>query len=329
VSFFAENRAYHKGYAEALAAIGVEVLYHPYLDDVQRFLKAEGARFELCILSRYYVAERFLPLLRSYASKAKIWFDTVDLHFLRELREAELLSDAIRLRAAEQTKRAELALMRASDLTLVVSPVERNLLRETLPTVPVEILSNIHAVPGRRAEFAARRDLFFVGGFQHPPNTDAVLWFVREIWPLVAPHLAEAKLHIIGSKTPDEVTALASERVLIHGFVHDLVPMLDGARLSIAPLRYGAGVKGKINLSMSYGCPVVATAMAVEGMFLEPEHEVLVADTPELFAQQVVRLYQDEALWLKLSDASVANVEQHFSIRHARATLEHLLKQWC
>lgn len=327
VTFFAENRAYHQGYAEALQALGVEVLYHPYLPNIADFMAAQAARFDLVILSRYYVAEQFMPLVKRYAPKAEVWFDTVDLHYLRERREAELRADPAALRQAAATKKRELALMRLADLTLVVSPVEQALLLRDCPGAKVAVLSNIHRVPGRRASFLQRKDVFFVGGFQHPPNVDAVLWFAREIWPLVHAQLGEARWHIVGSKTPPEISALAGEHILVHGFLPDLEPLLDGCRLSVAPLRYGAGVKGKVNMSMSYGCPVVATGMAVEGMYLVAGRDVLVADAAADFAHKVVALYQDTELWQALSDASLENVEAHFSLTAARAKLKQLWRQ--
>jgi glycosyltransferase involved in cell wall biosynthesis len=106
--------------------------------------------------------------------------------------------------------------------------------------------------------------------------------------------------------------------------VDSLQPFLSGCRLAVAPLRYGAGVKGKVNMSMAHGQPVVATATAAEGMFAEHERELLVAQDAVSFAREVVRLYQDEDLWNRLSDASVQNVEAHFSMAAARNSLTAL-----
>lgn len=215
--------------------------------------------------------------------------------------------------------------MRACDLTLVVSPVEQALLAAEVPEARVEVLSNVHEVAGRGRGFDGRRDLWFVGGFQHPPNVDAVRWFVAEVWPQVRAELPDARFHVVGSKMPESMRALAGDGVEIHGHVADLSPFLDGCRVSVAPLRYGAGVKGKVNQAMAHGQPVVATPMAVEGMHLVDGEEVLVADTPAAFAAAVVRLYRDEALWDRLSLAGVANVARHFSFDAARAALARVL----
>lgn len=325
VSFFAENRGWHAGYAEALQDLGVEALFHPYMPEAPEFFRQRGTEFDLVIVSRHYVLETYLPLVRAHCPRAQLWFDTVDLHYLRERRAAELSSDAAALKRAEQTQAQECALMRQCDLTLVVSPVEQAILALECPGIRIEILSNIHDIPGRRRDFEARRDLFFVGGFQHPPNSGAVLWFMQHAWPRIHAARPELKLHLVGSRTPPEINALASDHVIVHGFVHDIEPFLDGCRLSIAPLRYGAGVKGKVNLSMSYGCPVVATSVAVEGMHMAAGAEVLVADDGPAFADAVLRLHEDADLWQSLSDAGVANVTAHFSLDAARAVLRRLL----
>lgn len=325
VSFFAENRGWHAGYAEALQDLGVEALFHPHMPEAPEFFRQRGAEFDLVIVSRHYVLETYLPLVKSHCPRAQLWFDTVDLHYLRERRAAELAQDAAALRRAAVTQAQECALMRQCDLTLVVSTVEVEILARECPGIRVEILSNIHDIPGRRKPYAERRDLFFVGGFQHPPNSDAVQWFVARAWPLIQAAKPELKLHLIGSKTPPEIRVLASDQIIVHGFVQDIEPFLDGCRLSIAPLRYGAGVKGKVNLSMSYGCPVVATPVAVEGMHLRPGADVLVAEDGPGFAAAVLALYDDPNLWTALSDAGVANVTAHFSLDAARQVLKSLL----
>jgi glycosyltransferase involved in cell wall biosynthesis len=113
---------------------------------------------------------------------------------------------------------------------------------------------------------------------------------------------------------------------VFHGFVEDLEPWLDSCRLAVAPLRYGAGIKGKVNMSMSRGQPVVATPAAVEGMFAEPGRDVMVADGAEDFATAVVKLYGDEDLWNRISAGGLENVQKYFSVETARLGLQELLK---
>ncbi|HET6604525.1 MAG TPA: glycosyltransferase [Xanthomonadaceae bacterium] len=326
VSFFADNRLYLPGYSDALQQLGVEVLWHPWLSDPARWLADNGHRFDTVMVSRHYVAGSYLPLVRAHAPAARFVFDTVDLHYLREQREAEVSGDPGAARTAVATRAKELALVRAADLTLVVSPVERDLLAREVPEARVEVLSNVHEIAGRRQEFQARRDLMFVGGFQHPPNVDAVAWFVEEILPRVRVELPDVRFHVIGSRVPDRIRELAERPgVVVHGFVADLDPYLDGCRLAVAPLRFGAGVKGKVNQSMAHGQPVVATTLAVEGMHAEPGRDVLVADDPSAFARALVQAYADEALWMQLSDGGLDNVRRHFSFDAAQVALGRVL----
>ena len=328
VTFFADNRAFVERYSSALQQMGVEVLWHPHLSDPVSWFARNGKRFDLILVARHYIASGYVELVRTHAPKARLAFDTVDLHYLREQRAAELAGSAELARTAEKTREQELTLIRTCDVTLVVSPVEQELLAREAPGARVDILSNVHEVFGRRRGFSERADIMFVGGYQHPPNIDAAVWFATDILPLVRKELPELRFHLIGSKAPAEVRALGElPGVVFHGFVEDIEPFLDGCRLAVAPLRYGAGVKGKVNMSMSYGQPVVATGIAVEGMFAEPGRDVLTAETPEDFAAQVIRAYRDEVLWTQLSDNGVANVSRHFSFDAARQALRGLLER--
>lgn len=325
VSFMAENRAFVDRDTTALQQLGVEVLYHPYVSDPVALFHERGHEFDVILLSRHYIATNYIALVREYAPQARLLFDTVDLHYLREQREADLADRDELRRTAAATRTQELNVMRDSDVTLVVSPVEKELLSVDAPDVRVEILSNVHEVFGCRKPFRERRDLVFVGGFQHPPNIDAVDWFVKSVFPLVRPDLPGVRFHVIGSKIVDEILALAADDVIVHGYVEDIAPFMDDARISIAPLRYGAGVKGKVNMAMSYGLPVAATPIAVEGMHVRIGEDVLVAESAEGLAAEIVRLYSDEALWNQLSVNGLTNVERHFSFDSARAAVQRFL----
>ena len=326
VVFFAENRAHDGAYTQALQQLGIEAWWHPFLSDVPTWLARHGKRLDLVVGSRHYVLSPVLPLLRTHAPRAHVVFDTVDLHHLREQREAEVSGDAAQLRKAARTRRIELGLMALSDTTWVVSGAEQALLAQELPEAKVDVLSNIHDVHGPGQAWAERRDLLFVGGYRHPPNVDAALWMATDILPLVRARLPDVVLHVVGADAPPEVLALAGlPGVKLHGFVPDLTPLLEGARVGVAPLRYGAGVKGKVNHSLAHGQPMVATLCAVEGMHLADGVDVLVADDAEAFAAAVVRLYEDRTLWEKLSAGGLENTRRHFSPAAVRATLHTLL----
>jgi GT2 family glycosyltransferase/glycosyltransferase involved in cell wall biosynthesis len=325
VVFLPADRHRVEPYASQLQRIGIEVWHAPFAARAPAWLHEHGHRFDAVMVSRHYVASEFIPLIRAHAPQARLIFDTVDLHYLRERRGAEVAGDAALARAAERTRTLELSVIDKCDATLVVSDVERALLREDAPSAKVEILSNLHRVAGPGKPFAERHDLVFVGGFRHPPNVDAVLWFVREAFPHIRERLPEVRFHCIGSHTPPEIDALAAvPGVIVHGHVADIDPYMDGCRIAVASLRYGAGVKGKVNLSMAHGQPVVATGCAVEGMHLHDGTDVLVGDSAEAFADAVVRLYRDEALWSTLSRNGLDSVAAHFSLDAARDTVRRV-----
>ncbi|QDH70817.1 glycosyltransferase [Marilutibacter alkalisoli] len=326
VVFMAADRQHIGAPTQTLQQMGVEVWHGPHARGWPAWLREHGPRLDTVMVCRHYVMREMLPLLRLHAPQARVVFDTVDLHYLRERRGAEVAGDTALLRAAERTRALELDVIAHSDATLVVSSVERELLAIDAPDARVEILSNLHRVPAAGPGFEARRDLMFVGGFRHPPNVDAVRWFVGEVWPRMRTALPDMRFHCIGGDVPDEIRALhGHDGVEIHGHVPDLSPFLDGTRLAVAPLRYGAGVKGKVNQSMAHGQPVIATSCAVEGMHLRDGIDVLVADTPEAFADAVVRAYRDGRLWQTLATHARANVERHFSLDAGRDVVRRVL----
>lgn len=318
---FLPTRGEHGGAAtQALQALGVEVWHAPWLQGVGPWLRTHGPRFQVAMLVRHHVANECLPLLRRHAPQARTVFDTVDLHYLRERRGAELSGDPRLARGAERTRASELAVMAATDVTLLVSAAEKQQLAVDAPSVRVELLSNLHEVAGQGLDWAQRQGLVFVGGFNHPPNLDAMQWFIGEVFPLIRQRLPDIRFHCIGADVPDSLRALAATQpgVQVHGYVPDVVPWMAGGRVAVAPLRFGAGVKGKINLSMAHGQPVVATHCAAEGMHLHDGEDVLVADDASGFADAVVRLHDDEALWRRLSGNGLDNIARHFSMDAAR-----------
>ena len=325
VVFLPANREHAGRYTEDLQQLGVETWYAPFAQRAPAWLQQHGARFDSALLCRHYVAHEFLPLLRQHAPQARIIFDTIDLHYLREQRAAELAGDAALERAANRTRSAELGVIARSDVTVVVSEAERELLARDAPQAAVEVLSNLHQLAGPGQPFAQRRDLVFVGGFRHPPNVDALRWFVQDIFPLVRARLPDIRFHCIGSHATAEIEALASlPGVVFHGHVADITPYMDGCRIAVAPLRYGAGVKGKVNLSMAHGQPVVATRCAAEAMHLVDGRDVLLADSAEAFAAAILRLHDDASLWNALSANGLDNVARHFSLDAARGVVQRL-----
>jgi glycosyltransferase involved in cell wall biosynthesis len=326
-SFMPQNLAWTGRHSEDLQQAGVEVLTAPWVDNPEEWLAGHGDELDLVIVSRHYVLTPLMKILRRHCRQASVVFDTVDLHFLREQREAEMAGTEAAARIAEKTRAEELALIGQADATLVVSEFERELLGDLAPEAPVIVVSNIHSLHPPGKPFEQRDGLVFVGGFQHPPNLDAAEWLIDEILPLIRRELPDVTLHLIGSKMPDRLKQRKVPGLKVHGFVSDLEPFMSGCRISLAPLRYGAGVKGKVNQAMSHGLPVVATSCAAEGMYTEHGHDILVADDGIAFAAEVCRLYRDGELWARLAENGRINVERHFSLDAARRSLELLLAE--
>jgi len=327
VTFIPDNLADIPPYTGELQKRGIEVVYHPYITTVRDYLMSHGSDFDVVVLSRCDFARKHLAYVRLYAPQSRVIFDTVDLHFLREDREARLTRDPEARQKAQDKQRLEHELIDEADETWVVSSVEQQLLQQKRPDKSIQIVSNIVDIPGSNTPFALRRDWLFIGGFQHTPNIDAVTFFLNEIYPLVRHRLPGAKFYIIGDKAPPEVVAMANENVIVTGLQTDVRPFFESARLSVAPLRFGAGVKGKINQSMAFGVPVVATSLAVEGMDLTDHEDVLVADQPEDFARAVIELYESEELWSRLSRNSIAKTRALYSVEAARERLSFLLSE--
>ena len=326
VTIIPDNLYPSSPYAENLQRIGVEVVHHPYFPSVEGYLKEHGRDFDLVVIARAEIASRHFRSVKRFAPNATLVFDTVDLHFLREEREAEVKGDPKLKQRALERKQQELSLTRRFDVTLVVSPVEKALLEQHCPGAEIRVIPTIvsggdRPIPG----FDERANLLFVGGFQHPPNVDAVLFFAREIFPLVRSSAPGVVFQVIGPDAPAEVTGLACDDVQVLGYVPDVQPYLDQALLTIAPIRFGAGVKGKVNLSMAHGVPVVVSSIAAEGMHLVHEHNAMIADEPAAFAHSISQLFRSRELWERLSTEGRANVREYFSIEAASRQVDRLL----
>jgi len=327
VTFIPHNLANIHPYASELRKHGIEVFLRPHITDVTAYIEAQAKKYDAVILSRCGTAKKHIGTVRLHAPRSHVIFDTVDLHFLRTAREAELTQKAEAKMLAEQTQEQEYSLIKEADETWVVSEAERELLLHDFPGKQIEVVSNIVNIQAPKTSFAERADFLFIGSFLHPPNVDAVLYFVNDIYPLVAQTLPAVKFYIIGHQAPPEIVALGSENIIVVGAVPEVLSFFESVKLSVAPLRYGAGVKGKINQSMGLGVPVVATSIAVEGMLLEHGEDVLIGDTPSDFADAVVELYRNEQLWSRLSRNSLKKTEAFYSASAARQRLQALTQK--
>jgi O-antigen biosynthesis protein len=339
VIFVPDNGAKEQPYVEMLQALAIEVVYtqEGYGTTVTQQLAALLPLVDLAWVCRPELYEKYAPLIRQHDRgtqapefnnsighdgetpptlsfiqgtrpyQIKLIYDTVDLHYLRMQRGAELEAQNLEQRRSWiRMQSRELKAAHNADLTITVTKVEQEILQQqqinNLAVVP-----NIHVpYPGGRPSFAQRQGLLFIGSYNHPPNVDAVRWLCQEIMPLVWSQLPELTLTLLGSNVTEEVQALAQDqRIAVPGYLADVTPYFLAHRLFVAPLRYGAGMKGKLGQSLEYGLPIVATTMGIEGMNLTHEQDVLEANEAPEFAQQIIRLYRDEELWHQLAANSL------------------------
>ncbi len=283
--------------------------------------------FDLAILEFYHQGRAYLDDLRRLAPGLPVVIDSVDVHFVRERREAALRGDPALAWRAERTFRDELSVYERADAVITVTARDGEALRAESPQLDVRVVPNLHEVvddddvPPREG----RQGLVFVGGFRHPPNVDAALWLVHEILPRVRRELPGTPLTLAGSDPPAEVRDLAGAGIAVTGFVPDLAPVLDAHVVSVAPLRYGAGMKGKIAEAMGRGLPVVTTTCGAEGMDLEDGVQALLGDDPDRLAAALVRVLRDAELWERLSRAGRAHVGARWSVPVVARMLDDLL----
>ena len=316
-----DNFLFDPVYTAALQRLGVECIYAPYDIDFTAFMARQGPLFDVIQVFRIDVAEKCLPDLRLYAPSAPVVFHNVDLHYLRMTRQAELTNDPELQLAANQMKVRELDLLKRVDCTIVTSPVEEEILRKEDPDANIIVFPYMIDVVGTSVGFTPRRDLMFLGGYRHTPNIDAAEWFVAEIWPKLADRLPEANLLIAGASPTESVKALANDRIDVTGMIPELGPVFDQTRVFVAPIRYGAGIKGKVATAMAHGVPVVATSCAAEGMYLENERDLVIVDDPDAFAEHVFTLYTDADAWAKFSRSGQDFVTEHNSMIKGRNTI--------
>lgn len=266
------------------------------------WLCAEGRNLKAAVLCRHGVASAWLPLLRAVAPAARIIFDTVDLHASREQREASLTGNRTLAARSKRTLRREQAIIDAADVAWVVSTSELSLLHDA-GVRHVRLVSNIITDDSAGLDWNGRAGILFVGGFRHPPNVDAVTWFATDIWPRIHDRLERAIWHVVGSDMPTTLKNLLEHTpgVRVHGHVPNLKPLLEQCRIAVAPLRFGAGVKGKVNIAMAHGLPVIATHCAAEGMNVIDDVHVLIAESAEEFGQRILELYADQQRWERIA----------------------------
>ena len=322
VKFRPENGAASGPYAERLRRHGIEILSGNDAD-AAAWLERYGGELDHVLVSRPDVAAKYLPYIVRHASQAALSYFGHDIHHARLRREAAMRGDAALHAQAADTEAVERRIWASVDSAIYLSDEEAAAVRASVPGAMASAIS-----PYSFAEFPHRsappsgRDILFVAGFAHPPNVDAAIWLVREILPLVRTAVPEARLILAGSNPSPAVLALAGTGVEVTGWIDDaaLAARYAQSRVAVVPLRFGAGVKGKVAEALAHGVPLVSTTTGAQGL---PELPKIcaVSDDPASIASALVRLLTDDLVWRAASAAQSDYAESMFSAARLRQTL--------
>jgi len=327
VVFIPQNSVFFENYTRNLQSLGVECTYGAGMRSLQEAIGAYAEDADVVFMFRHDVVREALPTLKALAPDARRVFETVDLHHLRETREAELTGDETALSEARKTKELELAAMKACDATIVLSEYELEYLRREVSGVALYHIPIARTQPSTEGlPVSERKDILFIGGFRHPPNVDGMLWFMEEVWPKFLSSGFSERLIVVGGDLPPEIEALHGPRVRVRGHVPDVEDLFASCRFSIAPLRYGAGLKGKVVSSLGHGLPCVTTPVGAEGAPFEDRRDLLIAESPDDFNTAMLSLLRDRALWQALASQGKSFFRERFSIGSFERRLADLLR---
>jgi glycosyltransferase involved in cell wall biosynthesis/GT2 family glycosyltransferase len=313
-------------YADSLRHAGVEVIVLGPLrpSTTRRFLKSRAGLYDLVIMSRPFVAEKWLDGVTRFMPRAVTIFDTVDLHSLRVEREVATTGSSS-LGPPAAVRALETQMVQRTDITATVTEAEELAVHELSRGSRTVVLPTVHDVPDEAPpDFARRYGLLFIGSFYHPPNADAVAWFARDVLPIIRQRVP-LELTVVGAEVPPSLPDRCGPHVHFAGWVPHVEPLFDAARVFVAPLRYGAGMKGKIGQALALGLPIVTTTIGVEGMNLVDGHHILIRDDSAAFAEAVLALHADAKLWSQLSQAGRVVTRERWSPAAMKSRLEHLL----
>jgi GT2 family glycosyltransferase/glycosyltransferase involved in cell wall biosynthesis len=317
----ADNMAKIDPYTGQLQKLGIECLYHPFYWSVEEVFRKTTDKPDVVYLHRYVNASKYATMVRRYFPDCRIVYNVADLHFLRMERQTEIEPGACTAAQIATQRRGEIAAAQSTDYVIVHSRVEADLLRAADPQLQVGVVPwTVYSRP-TLLPFAERSGAAFVGGFGHPPNGDAVEYLVRDILPLLAREVPECTTYLVGSKMPDAIMRLNLPGLKPIGFVPVLADILHKLRCTIVPLRYGAGIKGKVLESFAHGLPCVMSEVAAEGLELPDDLAWLVALTPADFAAKVGRLHTDALFNKQTTQAGLRYIAERNSREAVRKAL--------
>ena len=322
VTFIGDDFKKYEPYTSFLEQLGIEVLYGDiYLSNIYKWLNENLNNFDFVFLQRPSIAIKYIDLIKKNFI-GKIFYYAHDLQYIRLYREYKITQNNDTLKASEFWKNKEIEIFSKVDVGYVVGSYEQKTIHEkfndkTIRNIPIYIyeknLTNISK------DFSKRKDLIFVGSFLHSPNKDGILWFTKEIYPLVLDNYSKMVLHIIGSNMTIEIKELESENIKVYDSIsdEDLKSLYQKCRIAIAPLRFGAGVKGKIVEAAYYQIPIITTSIGAEGLD-NTLGAILVEDSPIKMAKLINSIYFDYEKLKKISSLEKLFIEKYFTFEKAK-----------
>ena len=276
----------------------------------------------LVLFDRFITEEQFAWRVTQSCPKALKILDTEDLHFLRKARQQALknATDVKDSNLFTETAKREIASILRCDLSLIISEFEMKLLTDTF-AVSKEILYYLPFMVTKLPdssnfpEFEQRTNFMTIGNLLHGPNVDSVLYLKKEIWPLIKKQLPQAELYIYGNYAPQHILELHNQKqgFYIMGWADSVAHVMQKARVCLAPLRFGAGLKGKLLDAMLYGIPGVTTSIGAEGMYGDLPMPGVIADTPERFAEHSVAIYSNKIKWQENAQRGVEIIKARYN----------------
>ncbi len=261
----------------------------------------------------FYPAENIIDHIRLLQPRARIIIDSVDIVYARLFAKAKLENTTNYYLDAEKIKKRELVTYSKSDLVVTITPEDTNILLKDIPNINTFIIPNIHEIHAFESEKTPFPSLIFIGVFSHEPNVDAVLYFYHEVWPTITEAHPDCHWFIVGGSPPPEIQALAGSKISITGYVPKTLPYLKKSWISIAPLRFGAGMKGKVGEAMAAGIPVVTTDFGAQGLKIISGTHLIVAKNDEDYAIQINNLILDKEKRLYIGDQGLKFIKANYS----------------
>jgi GT2 family glycosyltransferase len=325
ITFYPANLAWLAGYSEDLQRRGIEVIHAPFVLSLDELLEQRGREFDLIYITRYTTAHDSLEVVRRRAPQARVAFCNADLHYLRQLRAARaqgLEGDAAEqaLAAVAVVKQQELQIISQVDLTLSYSDVEEAVIHsESFGRALTARCPWVVKGPQAPEPLAGREGLAFLGGYNHPPNREAVDHLLEVLWPPLLQRLPQLRLHLYGSGLSAELAERwgGQPGVVLEGWVADTATVYGRHRLFVAPLRSGAGLKGKVVAAAAHGIPQLLSPLAAEATGLRHGQEVWIARDPGSWQEAALLLCSDDQRWQQMSEAAFAYAREHYGQANA------------